>query len=139
MNALLAVAAALPMALLADVAAAASYSGNWPLTVTHSQRADGSDYCLTLSDDGLLGWPHSGGASLTGAKVGGNLPYGTFQVIDHQIVVTIEQPGGTGQNAGLVYAADARNGVLGKGFYNQVYGGTEFDSGVVVFGTKGGC
>ena len=138
MKTLLAVASALPMALLANAAAAGGYGGKWPLTVTHSQRADG-DYCLTLNDDGQMGWPHSGEASLTGQKVGGTLPFGTFQVIDREIIITIQQPGGTGQNAGLVFAAPAHGGPIGTGFYDQVYGGEEFDSGVAAFGTRGGC
>lgn len=49
MKALLAIAAALTMLASAGAAVAASYSGNWPLTVTHSKRSDGT-YCLTLTD-----------------------------------------------------------------------------------------
>jgi hypothetical protein len=39
----------------------------------------------------------------------------------------------------LAFAASAANGNIGKGFYYGVYGGEEIDSGVLVFGTKGGC
>ncbi len=135
------VATALPMvafALTSSAAIAQSYSGNWPLIVTKSHHANGT-YCLTLTDNGALGWPHSGEASLTGEKVGGTLPYGTFQLINHLLMVTIQQPGGTGQNAGLVFIAAASDGNIGKGVYDQVYGGEEFDSGVLAFGVKNGC
>jgi hypothetical protein len=134
-------ATALPIvafALTPSAAMAQSYSGNYPLTVTQSHHANGT-YCLTLTDNGILGWPHSGGASLTGEKVGGTLPNGTFQVIGRLLVATIVQPGGTGQNAGLVFTAPASDGdIVGKGVYEQVYGG-EFDSGVLAFGVKNGC
>jgi hypothetical protein len=118
-----------------SLAPAHGYSGNWPLTVAHSQRSNGA-YCLTLTDDGSLGWPHSGEASVTG--VGGKLPYGTFQVIDHLLIVTIQQPGGS-QNAGLVFIGTVDSGAIGKGTYDQVYGGEEFDSGTLTFGANGGC
>ena len=110
-----------------------SFSGNWPLTVTHSGGANGT-YCLTLTDNGSIGWPHSGQASL--AHVGDG---GTFQVINHDLVVTIQSPGASGQNEGLVFVAHAGNGTIGSGIYEGVYGGEEVDSGVLVFGMKGGC
>jgi hypothetical protein len=125
-------------AVLHSVAVAQSYTGNYPLTVTKSQHANGT-YCLTLTDDGSLGFPHSGEASLSGEKVGGNLPYGTFQLIGQLLIVTIQQPGDSGQNAGLVFIAPSRSGTIGKGVYEQVYGGEEFDSGVLAYGAKGGC
>jgi hypothetical protein len=106
-------------------ATAQSYSGNWPATVTHSRGANRT-YCLTLTDNGQA----------SGAGVGNG---GTFQLIDRDLVVTIQSLGGTGQNAGLVFAASAANGTIGKGFYEVVYGGQEIDSGVLVFGPKGGC
>lgn len=118
-------------------AEARSYGGNWPLTVSHSHYAKGK-YCLTLTDDGSLGWPHSGPASLTGARIGGKLPYGTFQVIDHTLVATIQQPGGS-QNAGLVLIGPASGGNIGKGVYEQVYGGEAFDTGELAYGAKGAC
>jgi len=134
------IAMALPIvafALTSSAAMAQSYSGNWLLTVTQSQHANGT-YCLALNDDGSLRFPHSGEASLTGQKIGGTLPYGTFQVIAHFITVTIEQPGDSGQNAALVFVAPASKGDIGKGVYDQAYGGEAFDSGAVAF-LKGGC
>lgn len=117
-----------------------SYSGSYPLTVTHSQFGNGT-YCLTLTDDGDYGWPHSGTASLVSQVVGGSLPYGIFQVIDGTLVVTVEQPlGGSGQNGSLVFIAPARDGnIVGKGVYDNVAGGETFDSGKLVFGMNGGC
>ena len=134
------VAMALPIvafALTPSSAVAQSYSGNWPITVTQSQHSNGT-YCLKLTDNGSLGWPHSGQASLTIAK-GDNLPYGTFQLIDGLLLVTIEASGATGQNAGLVFLGRASGGHISKGVYDQVYGGEASDTGVLVFGEKGGC
>ena len=115
---------------------AQSYSGNWPVTVTHSRGANGTG-CLTLNDNGGFGWPHSGLASLTFGGV--KFTFGTFQLIDRDLVATIQSQGGSGQNEGLVFAASAANGTIGKGFYEGVYGGEEIDSGILVFGVKGGC
>lgn len=132
------IAAMLPLAVPAGAAMASGYSGTWPVTLSHSKYANGT-YCLKLTDDGAFGWPHSGLASISGAGVGGTLPYGTFQLIDHLLTVTIEESGDSGQNAGLVLMAPASAGTISKGVYDQVYGGEEFDSGVAAFGAKGGC
>jgi len=129
-------AAAFSMIVSAAAAPAGTYTGNWPITVTQSQHANGT-YCLTVNDDGSLRFPHSGFVSLTGP--GGNLPYGTFELIGHFFTVTVEQQGDTGQNAGLVFVSRASNGSIGNGIYDQVYGGEEFDSGKAAFGPKGGC
>ncbi|MBV8344847.1 MAG: hypothetical protein JO190_07630 [Candidatus Eremiobacteraeota bacterium] len=127
------IAATMAMAVSADAAGGRSYSGNWPLTITHSRGANGN-YCLTLTDNGSLGWRHSGQASLRGVGDGG-----TFQVIGHTLVATIQSPGASGQNEGLVFVASAENGSVGTGIYEGVYGGEEIDSGVLTFGMKGGC
>lgn len=116
-------------------ALAQNYTGNWPVTVTHSQRSNGT-FCLTLKDDGSEGSRHSGEASLV---IGSNkYPYGTFQVLNHDLVATIEAQG-YGQNAGLVFIGDASRGNIGKGVYDEVYGGEAFDEGALAFGMKGGC
>jgi len=128
-------AVALSMISPANAVLAASYSGNWPITVANAQYGNGT-YCLAVKDDGSLRFPHSGFVSLTGP--GGNLPYGTFELIGHFFTVTVEQQGET-QNAGLVFVAHASNGAIGNGIYDQVYGGEEFDSGKATFGVKGGC
>jgi hypothetical protein len=113
------------------LAAARGYTGRWPVTVTHSQRSDGT-YCLTLKSSSR----NSGSASLTGPSI--NLPFGTFQVVNNTLVATIQQPGGS-QNAGLVFIADASAGNIGKGAFDQVYGGEAFDFGALSFGSRNGC
>jgi len=133
-------AMALPVVALALTPSAAvgqSYTGNWPLTVTQSHRGNGT-YCLTLKDDGILGWPHSGEALVVGQNLGPTTLDGTFQLIDGLLMVTILQPGGE-QNSALLFIAPAAKGDVGKGVYEQVNGGEEMDSGLLVFGVKGGC
>ncbi len=130
-----AIAAAMAIVASSSAAMAAGFSGNWPVTVSHSLHGNGT-YCLTLTQTRGGRFRQSGSASIT---IGGSqLPYGTFEVIDHILVATIQQQGGS-QNAGLVFAASAGNGHIGTGFYEQVYGGEDFDSGTLAFGTKGGC
>ncbi len=116
-------------------AMAASYTGNWPVTVSRSQHSDGT-YCLTLTDTGSNGWRHSGSASL----VIGNqkFPYGSFQVINGTLIATI-QAQGYGQNAGLVFVGSALRTRIGPGLFEDVYGGSDFDSGALAFGMRGGC
>jgi hypothetical protein len=137
---LIVIAAAMATAISASAAAVPmmqSYSGSWPLTVTHSQRSNGT-YCLTLTDSGYFSWRHSGGATLV-TSYGGKLTNGTFQVIDHTLVATIQQPGAY-QNAALVFTAPAEHGAISRlGVYEQVYGGEESDSGVLMVGMKGHC
>lgn len=128
----------LALALMTSAGTVPSYTGNWPVTVSQSRWANGT-YCLTLTDNGTFGWPHSGEASLSGAKVGGTLPYGTFQVINGLLVATIQSSGDSGQNAGIVFTGPGSNGTIHKGVYEEVYGGEELDSGVAVFGAVGGC
>lgn len=108
-----------------------TYSGGWPVTISHAARGDGT-YCLTLKETAR----NSGSASLTGN--GTNQPFGTFLIINHILVATIQQPGGS-QNAGLVFIAPANDGNIGNGVFEQVYGGENFDSGHLEFGTRGGC
>ncbi len=137
---LIAIAGAMATAISASAAtvpARQSYSGSWPLTVTLSQRSNGT-YCLTLTDGGYFGWRHSGGATLV-TSYGGKLTNGTFQLIDHTLVATVQQPGAY-QNAALVFTAPAGHGTIARlGVYEQVYGGEESDSGVLTVGRKGRC
>jgi hypothetical protein len=114
------------------------YTGSWPLTVSHASRYSDGTWCLTLKDDGDLGWPHSGEATMVDPQ-GYRFVYGTFRLINHFLVATITAPGGS-QNAGLVFAAPARDGIIERqGVYEQVYGGAVTDSGVVMVRMKGGC
>ncbi|MEI9931732.1 MAG: hypothetical protein WDM89_14630 [Rhizomicrobium sp.] len=120
------------------VAGKGGFTGSWLIAVSHSLHSNGN-YCLKVTDDGSVGWPHSGFATLTGPG-GLNLTFGTFQVINRIFTVTMEEQGGeSGQNAGLVFSAPARAGGIGAGIYDQVYGGEAFDSGAAEFGAKGGC
>jgi hypothetical protein len=121
-------------ALMSSAAMTQSYSGNWPMTVSKSQFANGK-YCVALTDDGSGGWPHSGEAVLVPEN--GTYP-GIFQVIDGLLTVNIALPTGEGSLEFLLYTARASNGHIGKGVYNLAYGGYN-DSGVLVFGEKGGC
>jgi hypothetical protein len=120
-------------ALTTSAAMAQSYTGNWPATVTQSQRSNGTD-CIALTDDGSYGWPHSGEAKLNGQ----NSPYpGYFTVIDGLITVTFTFQSGEGDCCDfLVFTARASNGHIGKGVFNY-FGIT--DNGLVAFGKKDGC
>ena len=136
-NIRLLMAAALPLvafALTPGAARAQSYTGNWPATVSHSRGSDAT-YCLSLTDNGSNGWPHSGQATTVNGR---STLYGTFQVIGPLITVTIESPG-LDQNAGLVFVAQASNGTIGRGVYDDVYDGEEIDAGVLAVGAKNSC
>ncbi|HEV3276702.1 MAG TPA: hypothetical protein VG860_07775 [Terriglobia bacterium] len=131
------VAAALPImafALTPGTARAQSYTGDWPATVSHSRGSNGT-YCLSLTDNGSVGWPHSGQVTMVEGR---STLYGTFQVIGGLITVTVESPGDYA-DAGLVFVAQASNGTIGKGVYDDVYSGEEIDSGALAFGAKNGC
>ena len=125
------------LAAVAPVSAASSqgYGGSWPVTVSRSQHSNGT-YCLTLKDGGSEGFRHSGFATLVIGST--KYPYGTFQVINRTLIATI-QAQGYGQNAGLVFVASASHGNIGKGVFEDVYGGEDFDSGGLAFGTRNGC
>jgi hypothetical protein len=81
-----------------------SYSGNWPVSVDLPPQF-GHTACLTLVDNGSAGAPHSGSASIFGPLMGTTLPYGTFQVVNHLLVVTIQAQSDTG----LVFFAQTAN------------------------------
>jgi hypothetical protein len=110
---------------------ARGYTGSWPVTVSHSQHSNGT-YCLTLTEYG------SNGGSATLVIGTQKFPYGTFQIFDRTLVATIQSQG-YGQNAGLVFIGSASRGSIGKGVFDDVYGGEAFDEGALAFGTKGGC
>jgi hypothetical protein len=120
-------------AFMTSAAMAQSYTGDWPATVTRSQRSNGA-YCISLTDDGSYGAPHSGEAKL----IPNNSPYpGYFTVIDGLITVTFTYPSGEGDCCDFfVFTARASNGHLGKGAFNY-FGLT--DNGLMAFGKKDGC
>jgi hypothetical protein len=109
--------------------AARSYSGAWPVTISHSQFSNGTG-CLTLTGS------TSGSASLVfGAQ---KYPYGSFLVIDGILVATMQEPL-YGQNGALMFIAHADRGHIGHGIFENVEGGSNFDTGDLAFGTKNGC
>lgn len=110
--------------------AAHGYGGSWPVTVTDSQRSNGT-YCLTLTQYG-----NGGSASLViGSQ---RYPYGSFLVINDILVATIQEPL-YGQNGALMFIAHANHGHVGQGVFENVEGGSNFDAGALAFGTRGGC
>ncbi len=121
------------LSLTTSAAMAQNYTGNWPATVTESQRDNGA-YCISLTDDGSYGWPHSGEAVLNGQEN----PYGGyFTVVDGLITVTFTYPSGEGDCCAYqVFTARASNGHIGKGVFNY-FGIT--DIGLLTFGKKSGC
>jgi hypothetical protein len=103
-----------------------SYGGSWPVTVTGSQV--NFTGCLTLTG--------SGSASVTiGSQ---RYTGGSYFVANNLLVATIPAQG-YGQNAGLVFTGRAVRSQLGRGVYEDVYGGGDFNSGALSFGVKGGC
>jgi hypothetical protein len=102
---------------------AASYTGSYPVTISHAKVGNGT-YCLTLDQTAK----NAGSASLVEGTQ--KFPYGTFQIFNHTLVATIQAPG-YGQNAGMVFIGSAHRG--------KVYGGEAFVEGALAFGMKGGC
>ncbi len=119
--------------LMTSAAMAQSYTGDWPATVTDSQRSNGV-YCISLTDDGSFGTKHSGEATLLGNN---NPNPGYFTVVDGVMTVVFTYPSGQGDCCSYqVFTARANNGQIGNGVYNYL-GIT--DIGLLAFGKKGGC
>ncbi len=127
---------ALGVAASASAAMASGFSGKHPLTATQSKGSNGN-FCLTLTDDGSRGFPHSGPASIN-AGINGQPLNGQFQFINHVIIVNITDPA-IQFNGDSVYFTRPSNGTLGEGVFAIVRDGDEVDSGEIVFGPKGGC
>jgi len=126
----------LAFALTPSAARAQSFSGNWPLTETLKQFNETNTYCLTLTDNGSEGFPHSGLATLNGS--GFSDFSGIFQVVNNVLVATFYVPDDNGSLSGLVFVAPASKGDIGKGF-QELVSGAETVTGALVFGTKNGC
>ena len=107
------------------------YNGNWPVSVAHSHNSNFTG-CLTLNKTA------SGGSAASLVIGSQRYPYGSFLVVNHILVATVTAQAYS-QNAGLVFIAPARHGNIGKGVFEDVYGGSNFDSGALAFGVKGGC
>lgn len=123
-------AAVLVAALSTAPATARSYTGTWPVTVTNSQRSDGTG-CLTLT-----GRAASGTASLVFGSQ--KYTYGSFVVVNGIMVVTISEPL-YGQNGALMFIANAFHGHIGQGVFENIEGGSNFDYGSLKFGMRNGC
>jgi hypothetical protein len=133
------VLAIVAFALTPSAAVAQSYSGNFPLILTESQPPGANAaYCLTLTDNGTAGRPHSGPASLAGVDPGGPI-FGTFQVIGQLLMVTVQQPSDTGESDGLMFVAPTSKGHISTGAFELVAGGQELSSNLVEVGTKDDC
>ncbi|HVR45636.1 MAG TPA: hypothetical protein VMT95_03175 [Candidatus Binatia bacterium] len=109
---------------------ARGYSGNWPVTISHSQFDNGTD-CLTLNGSG-----NGGSASLVTGRT--KYPYGSFLVLNGILVVNITEPL-YGQNGSLFFIAPASRGHIGTGVFEDDRGGSSFDAGDLTFGAKNGC
>jgi autotransporter-associated beta strand protein len=118
---------------LTSAAMAQSYTGDWPATVTGSQRDNGVN-CISLTDNGSFGAKHSGTAVLNGQPN----PYGGyFTVVNGIITVVFTYPSGEGDCCSYqVFTAKAANGQIGNGVFNYL-GIT--DIGLLSFGEKNGC
>ena len=122
----IAAVAATAMVAPAGATMAHGYSGSWPVTVTKSQHSNGT-YCLMLGQNG------------SASVIIGSRKYdGSFLVFNHTLVATITVQAYS-QNAGLVFVGSASRGNIGKGVFEDVYGGSDFDSGALAFGMKDGC
>ena len=114
-------------------AMAQSFTGNWPATVTRSQRSNGTD-CISLTDNGSYGAPHSGPASMMS---NGNPVSGYFTVVNGIMTIGFSYPSGEGDCCDYqVFTAHASKGQIGNGVYNY-FGIT--DIGVLTFGKKDSC
>ncbi|HEY1637508.1 MAG TPA: hypothetical protein VGF62_03210 [Rhizomicrobium sp.] len=129
----------------AATAADISYTGNWPVKLSHdvflttngyTGHGPNSTHCLALTDDGSVGCPHSGFAVLDN-NINSS---GQFAVIGHTILIYIYTLGSGQEPASLVFSTDARNGIIGKrAAFDNVQGGTSFDAADATFGQKNGC
>lgn len=105
--------------------AARSYGGNWPVTVTGAQGFTG---CLELTGSG------SASVTIGSQKYTG----GSYFIASNLLVATISVEG-YGQNAGMVFIGRADRDKIGKGAYDEVYGGAPFAVGALEFGMKNEC
>jgi hypothetical protein len=120
-------------ALMSNAATAQSYTGNWPVNVKLPPHFAHTG-CLSLVDTGT-GGQHSGSASLSGPIVGNTPLTGTFQVINHLLVATIQSGSDTGEVVYMLFIGPAADGDLSTGVYEE----PGFLSGALTFGTKGDC
>jgi hypothetical protein len=133
---MLALAATVVAAISASAAMAASgsYSGNWPAKVKMPSHF-ANTACLSLTDNGTDGSPHSGPVSSSGDMTG-ELS-GAFQVVNGLLVVNLQAGSDNGEVYYLSFIAPAKDGrIVGKGVFNDP---GSFPVEPLVFGEKGGC
>ncbi len=141
-------AMALPLlgfALMPSSAGAQSFTGNYSVSVTETKcgiagniKCANLSYCLELTDDGSIGRPHSGPATL--ASSGSSPLSGTFQVIGKTIMATFGVGSETGEDDSVVLVAPANGstGTIGIGIYDLTAGESEA-SGLATFGVNNSC
>jgi hypothetical protein len=141
----LAGAAASILSANAALAGGGSYTGNWQVRLTHdvyvtnlgyTGHGPNSTHCVSLTDDGSIGWPHSGFAELDGNANSS----GQFSVIGNTIMIYFDASGGEGETASIVLSGTAKNGVIdNRGAYDYLVAGESFDADKASFGSKGSC
>ncbi len=133
-------AAALAIALFAlapNRAAAQTYTGNFPIVwdVTYPQQFSNTfTFCLKLTDNGSVGFPHSGQATLI--STGSPNVTGSFQVINGEFVATFLEGTGNGELDTQIFVAPASKGAISSGFGEESLVGL---TGAADFGKKNGC
>ncbi|HEX3432335.1 MAG TPA: hypothetical protein VHT03_15780 [Rhizomicrobium sp.] len=139
-----ALAAALSMAVPAH-AGSGSYTGNYLVSLTHdvylttqgyTGHGPNSTHCLALTDDGSIGWPHSGYAVMDNDIN----TSGQFSVIDNTILIYIYAPGSNDSIASYLFSARASDGKIAQhGAFDYIQGGTSYDADRATFGANGSC
>jgi len=141
----LATIAAFSAALAAGTALAdsSSYTGSWKVKLTHdvypnttgyNGHGPNSTHCIAMTDDGSVGWPHSGYVIVD------NQDFGQFSVIGSNILIYVDVTGSGEEPASLTFSATARNGEIAKkGAYDLIQGGTSYDAADATFGAKNSC
>lgn len=142
------IAAAVLLTAVSSGAAAGgsgSYTGNWRVHLTHdvyvtTQGYNGhgpnTTHCLALTDDGSVGWPHSGYAVMDN----NDNTSGQFAVIGPTILIYIQAPGSNKSIASYVFSSTARNGKIGEhGAFDYIQGGESYDADKAAFGTNNSC
>jgi hypothetical protein len=147
MKTLLSFAAALSIAVSAGATMAASggYTGNLQVHLTHdvylttegyTGHGPNTTHCIALTDDGSVGWLHSGYAVLDN----NTNTSGQFAVVNGTILIYISAPGSDESIASYVLSSTARNGQIGKhGAYDYIEGGESYDADDATFGANGSC
>jgi hypothetical protein len=144
---IIAIAAALFTAASGSAALAdsVSYTGNWQVTLTNDvfpttkgytgHRPD-STHCISLTDDGSVGWPHSGYAIMDHSYNSS----GQFAVIGHTILIYVYALGSGQEPASLVFSGRAKAGEIDtRAAFDNLQGGESFDAADATFGAKGSC